>query len=136
MKKLPGLNAEASLGPATRTYRTSYRTGRSSVRNQLGVMTQNVIPMDITDARGAQTQGDIALAGLQNLILASAPLAAWANSAQHAIRITNGAHNGAWYPPPYNTSYYFDFEYVGAGAPQGRYHALLNANGTTIIGIA
>jgi hypothetical protein len=94
----------------------------------------------IIDDRPAHYQGDLDWNALLALIEAyDTPDGQWQALAQgpegFALRVTRGAHQGSFYPA-YKTNYYFDFRTEDAtGVSAFDYHALLNADGTAIIGI-
>lgn len=81
------------------------------------------MPLTIVDGRPPQYQGDLNLATLTAIIHNSVATtyAAW-DAANKTVTITKGAHQGAWYPPPENTDYYFD---VKVNGDPREWHSLL-----------
>jgi hypothetical protein len=93
----------------------------------------------IIDARPERYKGDLAWDNLLALIQAyDPPDQEWQMLAEgpegYGLKITRGAHQGAYYPD-YGTSFYFDFRTVDDSGESDDRHALLDADGTTIIGI-
>jgi len=94
----------------------------------------------VIDDRPKAYQGNIAWAALVALIEAyDTADNQWQGLVQgpegFAIRVTKGAHDGTYYPA-YRTNYYFDFKTEDAnGVSATEYHALLNADGSAIVGI-
>jgi len=79
----------------------------------------NAMPMIFTDNRSAAHQGNLPLATLEAIMTnsiydAALPFGGW-NAANAAVSITNGAHEGTFYPALGN--YYFDIS-VDAGPVQ------------------
>jgi len=75
------------------------------------------MPMVFTDNRSAAHQGNLPLATLQALMTNSIfdltlPFRGW-NAANAAVSITNGAHQGTFYPNL--GDYYFDISVDGGG---------------------
>ena len=89
--------------------------------------------LTIVDARPAHYQGDLDLATLTAIIKNSAATsyAAW-DAANKTVTITKGAHDGTWYPPPNDTSYYFD---VTVNGDTREWHSLLRkpADDTSVV---
>lgn len=94
----------------------------------------------IIDARPAHYKGDLSWDALVALIGAYDPddSPEWQALAQgpegYALKVTRGAHQGAYYPA-YGTNFYFDFRTVDDSGEGAEHHALLSADGTAIVGI-
>ena len=94
----------------------------------------------IIDVRPERYRGDLAWDALVALIQAyDTPDGRWQELARGpeglALRVTRGAHQGAFYPA-YGTSYYFDVRTEDEnGVSPFDHHALLNPAGTAIIGV-
>jgi hypothetical protein len=77
----------------------------------------NTMPMRFTDNRPAAHQGDLPLATLEaimrnSIFNASLPFGGW-NAENASVSITNGAHQGTFYPGA--GDYYFDISVNGGG---------------------
>lgn len=80
--------------------------------------------LTIVDARPERYKGDLDFAILKDIInnsLYNTTYGAW-NTANKTVTITNGAHEGSFYPE-YNTNYYFDVTVSGEART---WHSLLS----------